>query len=85
MEFAYLPVPGVVIAQGGVGYLGGLGREGEGRQVLLEVGIRGVQAGEHAGVGVAPEALPEEAGQLGVTVGDVGRGVPLAKGHVVQR
>jgi len=64
LEVANLPVPGVVITQGRVGYLGGLGREGKGRKVLLEVGVRGVQAGKHTRVRVAPEALPEEAGQL---------------------
>ena len=62
-------------------YLRGFAGIGKCALVLFEIFIRGVQTGDHATETVPSEALPQEAGKLGVSVGNVGA---CTTGHIVQ-
>ena len=74
---------GVVIPYWSVGNHGGFGGVGEGAEVFFQELLRGVQAGDHAAEGIAAQALPQEAGQLRVSVGHI-HAISLAISKVIK-
>ncbi len=75
-------IPRVLIPHRLVRYIGGPSRILEGAYVLIQVGVAGVETGNHQAVGVAAQTLLEEASQLGVAVRDVDLTARLGGGGV---
>ena len=67
-ELIYQLHLGVLVFDRLIAYKASLSRVCESAQVLLNIGVRGREAGYHQAVGVAPDTLLQEASQLGVTV-----------------